>query len=388
MILLPNEVVNTNLINVTYLLLVFFSLAVWIKHSQIALSDSYLYLTPIGISVLSILFVYQVGSGEYLKDLNVDELVWFQIVLSVGILSISLMRYIRSSKYDVLVLFSQAIGICSLLLLPNWKDSQWLQNPKNDDYLKIDEYLINVIFLAFIVFSIVCWWKHKDIGPEVNLYQIEYTIGIIAGLILFIIFPNSYEDLFKDKFWTSPDYWVISTSILLMGIIVYLTSNSYNNNVVVFAQGVCLFFLGYQDISDALEITLLAFLAYILVMSIRFRNQPSFMSAYHYVLNSLVAAYIVGNIYIGKFSGIPHPSILTSFFIGSLISLYLMKDQAGQGLHVILQSIVVLLFMLIPFTDRLIDLEIRDSDIGPRYISIVFVAYMIGILSMWYRNKE
>ncbi|MHA2170777.1 MAG: hypothetical protein ACXAB7_12855, partial [Candidatus Kariarchaeaceae archaeon] len=388
LIFLPNEVVNTELLNLTYILLVFLSLAVWIKHNTSVLSDSYLYMTPIGISVLSILFVHQARTGEYLKDLNVTELIGSQIVLSVGILSISLMRYIRSSKYDGLVLLSQAIGIYTLLMLPNWKDPQWLEKPKNEDYLQIDEYLINVIFLAFIVFSIICWWKHKDIGPEINLYQIEYTIGIFTGMILFIIFPNSYEDLFKDKFWTSPDYWVISTSILLMGIIVYLTSNSYNNNVVVFAQGVCLFFLGYQDISDALEITLLAFLAYILVMSIKFRNQPSFMSAYHYVLNSLVAAYIVGNIYIGNFSGIPNPNILTAFFIGSLISLYLMKDQSGQGIHVILQSIVVLLFMLIPFTDRLIDLVISDSEINFRYISIVFVAYMIGILSMWYRNKE
>ncbi len=169
----------------------------------------------------------------------------------------------------------------------------------------------------------------------------------MGGLILLVILSNSY-DLFNSDFWTSPDYWVVSVSILLMGIVAYLSSSSYDSNVVVLAQGISLFFLGYEG-TDRLEYTLLAFLGYILLMSFKFRNQPSFMSAYHFILNSLVAAYIIGNLYIDKFSGIPDPGILTAFFIGSLISLYYMKDQSGQGLHVILQSVVVLLFIFIPY---------------------------------------
>jgi hypothetical protein len=248
---LPYQNINHYLLDVTYALFVLLSIIVWIKHHKTAMSESFSYITPIGTVAISILLIFSSREGDYWKGLESgsNEYLFSQIVLSIGILSISVMRYLKQTQFDPYVFTTQVIGIFAVHFLP---------------FEHINHYLVDVTYALFVLLSIIVWIKHQETALSETLSFVS-SIGIIALSILFI-YSSQEGDYWKGLESGSNEYLfsqiVLSTGILSISVMRYLKQTQFDPYIFTTQViGICsLQFLPYEAITETdLSVTLIDF---------------------------------------------------------------------------------------------------------------------------------
>ncbi|MHA2253155.1 MAG: hypothetical protein ACXAD7_22525, partial [Candidatus Kariarchaeaceae archaeon] len=378
---------------IAYAVFIALSITIEIRHKYDDLEG---YIPAGAIVYISLLFVYLAKEhllwytfDEELRDYElIDDgyLLFSQIIIGLGLLSIGLLRYFNNNRSDPWIHVFQAIGILLLSTLPF---------DQNDD--KINLIIISITFSIFVASSLFVWYKHSELP-----YIIETTVCVIGGLILLYNFVNV---VYKPSVFSPTNYVVLLIGTLVLGIMAFKENRMEVILLIMITQAITLISFAYETKDDSinslrdlgsiawitidpLEIALLIYLVQILVIANRYRDTTKIAFNSQIILSGLTIVYIIfEKIDLLDPAWRPGPIYLGILILGASTLLYLMKERDELKYGTQIQGLAIVIYTLI---DSEIDIKLDyfDLDETIRLTSILFLLFSISMISFWLRDQD